>query len=825
MDKKFCYSEKKTLAHIEKKQNRQGGRDSQLEKGQDGEEGEDDGGEALAPGNSARAPQKLGVLKNLANGYLKLVHEIEANLCLPAPPLIEAKPEREVGGAIAGNSQAEEEISQSSEDATHPGIGFVDLYRRSLHFECLGIPLTSLELFSMECQQNEELEGRIMGGHRAGTEGLHSWKALDERLTKETERVPERNLSNRADCHPYECKNPLRNTSESILFPGKCTKLKPMLNMLTKTDLDEETEAVLDEEHGKQFSTNELHHHSSKFQSRSLWKGAHKKTARTSPGSHFESAPSSVRSTEKTAKQNPVVEVPSVQLPKQFYKWAKLPANSSSKVLRGKKKSSSPENRQVQNCRETSRKRWHNDFRDLGEPKSPRSNKKTRNTKVKGSSSRWLPCRPEGKSKRSRRLHAGSELKAATPLALESHLYGSDSEAHASGPAESSSMKVCEKRLEELMTRKPKHLCLRKAISPVVESDFEAMEPLRSNDTFTEAWKNSNLNRGHHHRDLRIGGLYSRAEKLKFQPIDRLDAGCVGLPLFKNSDESLERTQFFVTEFDKLSRAERMQDIEFRMRQLRWLQARSDQEYRQHFRKQRIAFKRVLTNSAQFACPLGHDECPAVMNATLLAHVVSRHLDEPGKELREIFEGEQVLMIFSPMAFQLGKTECMSVLGYGGIRNKPCTLPAVRFMPTRNSGLPEAYAHFDAHLPLLVMISRNRLSSVEGRRVRFEGLEDEDTLALWMVTRDLPCPIHVMMTVINRRLDITRSSIMKVRELHKSHDPLDFMPSSKNYMRLSDHDMRVLTNDHTEPIYMEIVVKEYPGILPCHIPGHFQGAD
>ncbi|XP_039499998.1 uncharacterized protein LOC120456925 [Drosophila santomea] len=817
MGKKFCYSEKKTLAHIEKNPIRQGGRDSQFEKGQHGEKEEDDGGEAMAPRNSAKTPQKLGVLKNLANGYLKLVNEIETNLCLPAPPLLEAKPERELGGAIAGNSQAEEEISQSSEDTTHSGIGFVDLYRRSLHFECLGIPLTSLELFSIECQKNEELEGRIMGGHRADAEGLHSLKALDERLTKNTEWVPKKNLSNRADCHPYECRNTKKNTSDSILFPGKSTKLKPMLNMPTKTELDEETEAVLDEEHENQFSTIELYHHSSKFQSRSSWKSTNKKTARSSPGSHFESDLSSVRSTEKTAVQNPVDEVPSkgsVQLPKQSYKWGKLPAKSSSKVLGAKKKSASPENRQVHDCSEMTRKRWHNDFRDLGEPNSSRSNKKTGSTKVKGSSSRWLPCRPDCKSNTCRRLHAGSELKAATPLAFESHLRGSDSEVFGDAPP----------LLEELIKRKPKKEKKKKSISPIVESDFETMEPLRSNDTFTEAWKNSHLKRGQRHQDLRIGGFYSRAEKLKFQPIDRLDAGGAGLPLFRNSDESLERTQFFVTEFDKLSRAERMQNIEFRISQLRCLQATSDQQYRQHFRKQRIDFKRVLTKSAQFACPLGHDECPAVMNATLLAHVVSRHLDEPGKELREVFNGEQVLMVFTPMAFQLGKTECMAVLSYGGIRNKPCTLPAVRFMPTRNSCLPEAYANFDAHLPLLVMISRNRLSSVEGRKVRFDGLKDEDTLALWMVTRDLPCPIHVMMTVINRRLDITRSSIMKVRGLQKSHDPLDFMLTSKNYMRLTDHDLRVLTNDHTEPIYMEIVVKEYNGIHPRHFPGHFHGA-
>ncbi|XP_026837797.1 uncharacterized protein LOC113564581 [Drosophila erecta] len=802
MGKKFCYSEKNTHARIEKKQNRQGAQNSQLEKGQDAEEKEDDG--------------ELGVLKNLANGYLKLVHEIEAHLCLPAPPLIEAKPEREVGGEIARNFQSEEEMSQSSEDTTHPGIGFVDLYRRSLYFECLGIPLTSLELFSMECQKNEELEGRVMGGYRAGTEGL------DERLTKETEWVAERNLSNRADYHPPKRRNTLENTSKSILFSGKPTKRKPVEHKPVETDLDDETEALLDDEHGSQYSRMELYQHSPKFQSRSSWEYTSKEPSVSSRRSHFKP--------HKIAIRNPIAEISSeesVRLPVHYptkpYKWGKFPASSSSKTLgkpsRGKKKSPSPENRELHSCSEITRPRWDTDFGGLGEPKSFRSNKKTRNTTFNGSKlslfSRWVTCRPEGKSNRCNqgntfRLHGGF-----TPKPLE--VFGV---AHAPNAVESSSVEVSGKRLEER-----KKSCLKKSNRPVAESDFETMEPLRSNDTFTEAWKNSNFNRGQHHQDLRIGGLYSRAEKLKYQPIDRVDAGCSGVPLFKDSDESLERTRYFVSEFDKLSRAERMQDIELRIGQLRWLQAMSDKEYRQRFRKKRIAFKPVLANSMPHACPLNHDECPAVLNDTLLGHFVSRHLDEPGKELREIFEGEQVLMIFSPRAFQPGKTECMSVLGYGGVRNKPCTLPAVRFMPTRNTDLPEPYAHFDAHLPLLVMICRIRLSSVEGRKLRFGGprLEDEDSLALWLVSRDLPCPIHVVMTVLNRRLDITRSSIMKVRELHKSHDPLDFMLSSKNYMRLSDHDLRVLTNDHTEPIYMEIVVKEYAGIFPRHIPDHFQG--
>lgn len=56
MAKKFCYSEKKTLARIKKKQNHRGVPDSQFENGQDAEEEDGDGGKAMGP---EMAPQSM----------------------------------------------------------------------------------------------------------------------------------------------------------------------------------------------------------------------------------------------------------------------------------------------------------------------------------------------------------------------------------------------------------------------------------------------------------------------------------------------------------------------------------------------------------------------------------------------------------------------------------------------------------------------------------------------------------------------------------------------------------------------------------------------
>ncbi|XP_070074995.1 uncharacterized protein [Drosophila takahashii] len=725
----------------------------------------------------------------------------------PPPPLIPfEEKKRELGGEIPKGPMIEEELSQSSEDGTQPGIGFVDLFRRSLHFECLGIPLTPLELYSMERQRSEtkepEMSGRILGGFRTGTE-----------------KEPDKEWDPRGS----DTGNPLENTFQLTVFSEK---------------QESPHESGTEEEPSVQkLSSIELAHYSPKFQSRFLEdfprKISSSRHLSRQPVSYFKSALSSFRLPQKNSKQNSIVHIPSqesVQLSEQpqiSYPSAKFPVQSSSKILTKTKKV--PKKRESRSAFQGGKKR-------LASPENTGntsgSSKKKINVSKMCLNSRWLPCSPERKHHRDRGnplkaspIHRTSNFKETKletllpPRCLKDCHSGSETQLKGFRNTKSPSLEVFDKRLKALLKSEPKKSCLKKSdIDNPDDSDNQPPIELHSNDTFTEVWRKSELGREHQGKKAKPGqgGLYSRADKLRFQPLDRLDAGCAGLPLFKNSDETLERTQYFVTEFDKLSRAEKMEDIKLRMGQLRWLQSTSDRKYREHFRDRKINFKPVLTNSMKYVCPADEGQCSGVTNATLLGHFLTQHLDESGIELREIFEDQRVLMIFSPKDFELGQNTCVSVIVYGGQRGRPSTLPAERFMPAKNAELPEAYRHFDGHLPLFVMICRNRLSrieGVEGRRVRFE---DEDALALWMVSMDLPRPVHVVMTVINRRLDITRSSIMKVRGIHKSHNCLDFMQHSQQYMRLSDRDLRVLTNEHTEPIYMEIAVKEYAGIFPCH---------
>ncbi|KAH8344533.1 hypothetical protein KR084_009806 [Drosophila pseudotakahashii] len=785
MGKKFCYSELKTATQAEmcmetRKSRRQGNRNGQL-----GKDHKDTNEEEDKPPQSKFFSTKIhesnnhnfhlvkGVLDNLANGYLKLVHQMQDNLRPPPPPpsieLEEKK--REMGGEMPKSPMIEEELSQSSEDGTQPGIGFVDLYRRSLHFECLGIPLTPLELYSMErqrCKTKElEMSERILGGFRTNTE-------KEDPLRKDKDWDSRGNLPSISDGR----RNPLENTFELAEFSEK--QGNP-----NESGSDGEEEPSV-----QKFSSIELAQYSPKFQSRFLGNFHHSKPTKISSSRHLAHYP------------------------------------SKSAIRGGKKRLASPENRKIYKCSEVP-------------GNTCCSPKKKVNVSKMCLNSRWLPCSPESKPHHRRGnpmkgcpVYGTSNFKETKletllpPRRLKDCRSGSETHLIGFRDTKTPSLEVFDKRLTALLKSEPKKSCLKKSADQPIDdfdnpddSDSQSPIELHSNDTFTEVWKKSELGLAIQGKKAKPGqgGLYSRADKLRFQPLDRLDAECAGLPLFKNSDETLERTQYFVTEFDKLSRAEKMEDMKLRMGQLRWLQTTSDRKYREYFRDRKINFMPVQTNAMKYACPADEGQCSGVSNATLLGHFLSQHLDESGIELREIFEDQRVLMIFSPKDFELGQNTCVSVIVYGGQRGRPSTLPAERFMPARNTELPEAYRHFNGHLPLFVMICRNRLSQIEGaeegRSVRFE---DEDALALWMVSMNLPLPVHVVMTVINRRLDITRSSIMKVRGLHMSHNCLDFMQHSQQYMRLSDRDLRVLTNDHTEPIYMEIAVKEYAGIFPSH---------
>ncbi|KAI8034621.1 hypothetical protein M5D96_012583 [Drosophila gunungcola] len=141
MGKKFCYSELQAATQTTQRiaNGRSYGQISQdqLEKNPNAEMEDEGDGSMECPKKSTQMNVMLG---NLAHGYLKLADQIQAQLCPPPstpspPPVDQVEEKREVGGEILQDTQAKEEISESSEENSEPCIGFVDLFWRSLHFE------------------------------------------------------------------------------------------------------------------------------------------------------------------------------------------------------------------------------------------------------------------------------------------------------------------------------------------------------------------------------------------------------------------------------------------------------------------------------------------------------------------------------------------------------------------------------------------------------------------------------------------------------------------------------------------------------------------
>ncbi|XP_020797977.1 uncharacterized protein LOC110176077 isoform X14 [Drosophila serrata] len=333
---------------------------------------------------------------------------------------------------------------------------------------------------------------------------------------------------------------------------------------------------------------------------------------------------------------------------------------------------------------------------------------------------------------------------------------------------------------------------------------------LGSSHTFTDIWRKKDIQLGR--CETPTGGLYSRVHKLQFKPIDRLDCGFSLKPLFNGSrSETQRRIRYFASQFDRLSSRERMQDTELRFQQLRTLQAESDEEFFKHFREHPPADWPLPTWETKYMCPIGGRSCPPITNETILSHKLMCHLDERGLEVREVFTNDRLLLIFNPRTYSIGRNTCMSVIVYAGVYGDPSMLPGNRFMPTRNRKLPIEFARYPKHLPMFVMVCRNQ-STEGGRR--------DDILTVWVVSVDLPQPVHVLLTVVNRRMDATRSCILQVRPLHRTQDCQKLIESGTQFMQLGEQDLRVLTSNDTEPLYMEINVREYAGTLQRTIRRH-----
>lgn len=132
-----------------------------------------------------------------------------------------------------------------------------------------------------------------------------------------------------------------------------------------------------------------------------------------------------------------------------------------------------------------------------------------------------------------------------------------------------------------------------------------------------------------------------------------------------------------------------------------------------------------------------------------------------------------------------------------------------------NAFLPKPHEQFDAHLPILIMACQ----TVESAMLKNKRLEEKilkspnalhpQLLIIWLVSVETTKPVYCTVTVYDKLMSSSRSSIMRVRHLNESQNPSEFLSIDSNYMRLSRGEVEILSGNSTDCIHMEIMIHEY----------------
>uniref|UniRef100_A0A1I8PY28 DUF4729 domain-containing protein n=1 Tax=Stomoxys calcitrans TaxID=35570 RepID=A0A1I8PY28_STOCA len=212
-------------------------------------------------------------------------------------------------------------------------------------------------------------------------------------------------------------------------------------------------------------------------------------------------------------------------------------------------------------------------------------------------------------------------------------------------------------------------------------------------------------------------------------------------------------------------------------------------------------------------CPISACKCLLGVSS-VLSHILRDHHDEI--KCQEIYLGNSCDLLFNPKDMIYGKNICLGVLAYGGATGERSNRPAERGICLSNAFLPMEHEHLNAHFPILIMACRTSWTSYlaypKGSR-NDQTSTNENPMAelflIWLTSVQTTKPIHCTLTVYDKLLSASRSSIMRIRNLSDTQNPSKFMSKEVDYMRLCHGDIEILSQRREEPIHMEIVINEY----------------
>jgi len=345
-------------------------------------------------------------------------------------------------------------------------------------------------------------------------------------------------------------------------------------------------------------------------------------------------------------------------------------------------------------------------------------------------------------------------------------------------------------------------------------------------DILNEVWIDSR------HYEKTLPRVSKLAGLSKHFDIDWFYSGYKGKPNLEDKDARLKFKQLDIAarRFKKLTKERQTYEIIVHMRELQWLKDQTKKNFYSKLMSNKVSNKISVTKVTQVLheCPMHMSGCARLLNEGLLAHFLKLHSESGVEAVSRVNHQLSMLIKFNPRKIEMSRNVCLAIIVHTGIRF---------FF---NAGLVAAYDRYTEHLPILVMASRTRLKvdkpKIEGSvknhnqeqvydssqfksfsrtcpncdyesRDEFLGNEiGENVLAIWMVSVEQPQPIYVHMMAYNQRMDVCRSSVGLVRHLSSNHKIDKFLPSTKNYLRLSEQDLRMLTNHFEEPIYLEFSI-------------------
>lgn len=206
-----------------------------------------------------------------------------------------------------------------------------------------------------------------------------------------------------------------------------------------------------------------------------------------------------------------------------------------------------------------------------------------------------------------------------------------------------------------------------------------------------------------------------------------------------------------------------------------------------------------ISLTAPFKCPL--TKCDEQISPSLMmSHFMKIHQrDEESVDFKKVQEKEKISLMVSVSRdyLELDRNTCLGVLAY-----------KMDSLKHSNALLSHQYCDFEAHLPILIMVSLgNYVKMFEDDADFFDP--DADFLAIWLAMPETASKqkLQATLTIHDELITKSISKLVEVRSASSSQDITEFIHKETDFLIINAGFLKeISTNDDT--ILIEISVME-----------------